>query len=679
MERLPDDLDSDGELSAVTLVDELVIGMMESERPWRYLKTDPPALKVILKLDRVLLPGVAVRVLQRGAESDFDARSLRYLNEVAQRIALRRIEWSEYSLAAMARALAAQMDTHGHGPEMTPANALVRIVERQYHDGIPEELAIALDELATSYELRSVRYAAIGAYARKLRSVLRGGGAAEPLSDDRWAQAIAAAVEAAGFPKTVVNDLLRLCVGATAVKVSGRFRDGISDLTRRHGDDIGEIASTCIDASLGVPNDDRFGGIPPATGDILRGLVWTIEQCCRSAANDRLAAVAIYGWTKVRYYGPASTKVGNAAIDALARVGNSLNALAYVASMVRQPVAVERVEAAIRSAATNSELPLWLITERSLPDFGIEVGERRFAIDGFTVTWRVAENGRLKRTIEDAGGKKLRSLPAATLRENEPEVDEMMLWKRQLQQFASVQRLKVERQLCSARERDLDHWLENFAFHGVLGQYVGGLVWEIRSGVAGGWRQVFWSGERFEDHDGKPVPVEFTGGTSIRLWNPATAPEDERTLWRLSEAAKLKQPFKQIDRETYRPMPEESGRTSLKRYSGLTLIQKRLAALCGERGWKFSSIGDWESEFAGPKLHVEESDLSIGLDLDEEATQALRRSSDDHGPWVHLVSRDVRFSRASDDMPLRIEEVDLRIFSEALRDIDLFATVCIKS
>lgn len=668
MQRNPDEL-----------VEELATGMLASERPWGYLKSEPPALKAILKLDRTLLPAVAARVTQRGAESDFDRQTSGNLNELAQRIMLRKIDWDEQSLIVTARALAKQMDRHGLGPEMSPANGLLRIVERQYADGIPDDVTLALEALAASYEKRSNYAAAIRDYARRLRGVLRANGTAPPLAGDRWADAIATAIETGGFSEGLAIDLLRRCARATTVEPAASFRDAIEMLQSDHGRKVGLLAAAGIEAATAVPHDENFGGIPPATGDLLRGLVWVAEQCLKSEACDGLAALAIYGWTKIRYFGPASTKVANAAIDALARLNGSERSLAYVASMVQQPTAVERVETALHRAAERSGIPVWLMIETGLPDFGTENGARRFEIGECAVTWRIAENAHASRSIEDATGRKLRALPARTEREHKSEIDEMKLWKRRLQEFASTQRLRLERQLCSSRERTLEHWTQHYANHGVLRVFVTGLVWELRAGRSGDWRQLLWAGERFEDHDGNTRSLEAAADISIRLWNPVTAPEDERTLWRLSQAgSEHRQPFKQIERETYRPTTAEAKRTSLTRFSGLDFTQKRLMALCGERGWRYKLLGYWDSEFAGPYLLLDELDLRVDLDLDEEATEQIRRPEDDFGSRATLVTGGVRFSCASDGMPLLIGDVDPRAFSESLRDLDLFASVCTK-
>ncbi|MFC4116758.1 DUF4132 domain-containing protein [Nonomuraea zeae] len=159
-------------------------------------------------------------------------------------------------------------------------------------------------------------------------------------------------------------------------------------------------------------------------------------------------------------------------------------------------------------------------------------------------------------------------------------------------------------------------------------------------------------------------------GVRVRLWHPARATQREVAHWREAVAeGRIRQPFKQAFREVYPLTPaEEATGTYSNRFAAHIVDYRRLYAMFKQRGWQTAMLGPWDGGSTG------------------EATKALAegswRASFHHdyvhdGPGEYASTDQVRFHRRVDgdwqEAPLA--EVPTLVFSEAMRDVDLFVAV----
>jgi hypothetical protein len=134
----------------------------------------------------------------------------------------------------------------------------------------------------------------------------------------------------------------------------------------------------------------------------------------------------------------------------------------------------------------------------------------------------------------------------------------------------------------------------------------------------------------------------------------------------------LRQPFKQAFREVYRLTPAEQETAGYSnRFAAHILDYPRLYALLGQRGW--------QSNYLGPYDGGDDGDARAEL-MDGEWRAHFSYESVDPGAdaQVALAATDqVRFERRDgrgwEETPLR--EVPPLVFSEAMRDVDLFVSV----
>ncbi|MEU8361140.1 DUF4132 domain-containing protein [Nonomuraea sp. NPDC048882] len=239
------------------------------------------------------------------------------------------------------------------------------------------------------------------------------------------------------------------------------------------------------------------------------------------------------------------------------------------------------------------------------------------------------------------GDKKLKSVPAAVRREHPDEVKRL----RELAKLTQQQQATLGRALEAGYTGGTDAPYRRLEGHPIAER----LIWEFEVSP-GVWRAEL----------GLNVP-----DLPVRLWHPARASVEEVRGWReLVQGKELRQPFKQAFREIYllTPAEEAAGEWS-SRFEGHVLHYRRLRALFKDRGWQSKFQGHWEDDSDAHRV------MAGG-----EWRASLEHYLND---GEHAEIGRARFQRmiggAWHDAPLT--EVPPLVFSEAMRDIDLFVAV----
>jgi hypothetical protein len=160
--------------------------------------------------------------------------------------------------------------------------------------------------------------------------------------------------------------------------------------------------------------------------------------------------------------------------------------------------------------------------------------------------------------------------------------------------------------------------------------------------------------------------------SSIQLWHPASGKLDDVVAWRnrLSEL-QITQPFKQAHREIYLlTVAEEHTSTYSNRFASHILKQTQLRALCQARGWSARFLGAFDGGDAASATKKLPGDWRAEFWYGEAGEEMA-----DNGGWLYVSTDQVRFCRQGSADPERLGDVPRLIFSEAMRDVDLFVGV----
>jgi hypothetical protein len=305
-----------------------------------------------------------------------------------------------------------------------------------------------------------------------------------------------------------------------------------------------------------------------------------------------------------------------------------------------------------------------------LPDFGfgpdgvlrVPLGDHEAVVavtDEVDLAWRGPD------------GKPLRSVPAGVRREHGDAVKELReLVKRVRAQLTTLGRA-LEAGFTVESTLPYGRWRDELATHPIAGPTVGRLIWEV-SVAPGDWRAVLpaAAGAALEDSAGAPVPL-VDDDSPVRLWHPIRAQPAEVLAWReLLTERRIRQPFKQAFREIYLRTPAElETGTYSNRFAAHLVRYRQLFALFKARGWAAWRLGPWHG--GG------DADATRTLAAGEWRASFLHEYAD----WtedVELAATDqVRFAHREDGgwRDAQLAEVPAIVFSEAMRDVDLFVGV----
>lgn len=291
----------------------------------------------------------------------------------------------------------------------------------------------------------------------------------------------------------------------------------------------------------------------------------------------------------------------------------------------------------------------------TVPTFGLDAEGRRVERCG-EYTLELRSSGEL--ACEAAGGKAMKSIPEAVKRDFAEPLKEMKQAAKEMAPLRQAHRVRLERLLMTGRAIPLETWRAAYVDHPLIGSMARKLIWQFANGVT-----AMWQAGGMAEWNGAAAKAEGP----VRLWHPIGADAQTVLSWRCRlEDMLVRQPFKQAHREVYAltDAERETG-TFSNRFAGHILKQHAFAALAGERGWRFHVMGEWDSHNT-PYLEIPH----LGLRAEMHVDFPRDTSATTHAVYLYIETGRVRFTAGAGARAL--ESIPAAVFSEAMRDVDLF-------
>ncbi len=461
--------------------------------------------------------------------------------------------------------------------------------------------------------------------------------------------------------------------------------------------------------------------------DILKGLAWFAGLREDKELARALTALALSCYRKIPLKGPREVKVGNACVAALGLMPGleGVYQLALLKVRVKFGTAQKGVEKALTAAAERAGLPRDELEEMAVPAYGLtEVGRSVETFGEFTAELRVAGTTSVELAWFKADGKPVKSVSAAVKQSHAEDLKELQTAAKDIARMLPAQRERLDSLFLQQREWPLAVWRERYLDHPLVGVLARRLIWEFTT--AGKMTAGMWLGrsrreevpsemrnaERGVRNEGQSLvtsaptgalvdldlrPIAKLGeGTTVRLWHPIGKDVDEIVAWRTwLDEQQIQQPFKQAHREVYLLTDaERHTRTYSNRYAAHILKQHQFNALAALRGWKNKLRLNVDQVFPPATLHLPKWNLraefwieGIGDDWGTDLNES--------GVYLRVATDQVRFYRPNDPQvtgggfsgpyaprhgeeaatPLALEEIPPLVFSEVMRDVDLFVGV----
>jgi hypothetical protein len=412
-----------------------------------------------------------------------------------------------------------------------------------------------------------------------------------------------------------------------------------------------------------------------------KGIVW-----CAAQRNDRESALAIADFgiaclRKIRMLGAVSQKVGFACAQALGAMecSEAVEQLTRLRAKVKYSVARRLIENSLRRAAERNGLTVQELEDISAGHYGLDAqGEARVAIADVTAIVGLGDDGRVGVRWHNAGGNLWKAAPSHVKKAFPKQVRSVALLTKELEQAYLAQRVRLESSFVLTSGMPLSHWRKFFIEHPLLGLLGRRLIWVFRNDQ--GWeRSGIWSGQQIVDSSGNPL--DPSAAHTVRLWHPLASDSAEVQRWRERIfAEKIRQPFRQAFREFYQVTDDER-RTRMysNRFAKVLMRQHQFAGLCRARGWEYRLMG---ANFDGSNVPTKKIDpwntrveFYVDLPVDRDRSLVDSALGEQSGAGINLFigSDQVRFYR--DNREIAIDEVPAILYSEVMRDVDLFTSV----
>ena len=252
--------------------------------------------------------------------------------------------------------------------------------------------------------------------------------------------------------------------------------------------------------------------------------------------------------------------------------------------------------------------------------------------------------------------------------------------RKDIERAIAETRVRLEHSFRDGRDWRLADWKVRYSEHPLARTLARGLIWRF-SPDDGPQFDALGTAEALTGEDG--AVHACPAGGRVRLWHPADSDAAARAAWRLLCLARgVRQPFFQAWRPVYQLTPPElQTATYSNRFAGLIFDQPVLVKILRMRGWAIKSrmLDCVPKDFAPARLALP----GFGL-VAEYWGQGIGAVGDVHrygAPNLpYFASSQIRFYREldfrrADRRAVRLEDVPLRAFGEALFDIDMVSGI----
>jgi hypothetical protein len=372
---------------------------------------------------------------------------------------------------------------------------------------------------------------------------------------------------------------------------------------------------------------------------------------------------------------PRSLRLANASVQAIADVGaaSSITELLALERSVRHGALLKQIRKAVDTLAAAQGMTRDELLERAVEDHGLDPdGTRRvplssgsalIEIDGRSASLVYLDDRHTRRRSVTANLKQTDAETLTALRED----------LKPIRRTIAGERTRLDGLVPLDRRWPIADWRSLYLDHPVTGRLSRALAWGFRGGEGSDVVGVPCDATTVVTSLGDRVAIPQNA--EVRLWHPIhAAAEDVRAWRRYLLEQRILQPFKQAFRELYVLTPaERRTRVYSNRFAAHVFRQVQARALMKGRGRKPVPVAWWDDGVDhGVARRTYEP---FGIRAEFFFDPILDMAPDTSDLYPYCTSDQVRFFDVRNDDPMDLADVPLLVFTEAMRDVDLFVGV----
>lgn len=410
----------------------------------------------------------------------------------------------------------------------------------------------------------------------------------------------------------------------------------------------------------------RFDFMRDENHDIFKGLIWCAGLLNDAELNTTLDDYAMWAYKKKPGVGPISAKTGTACMSAFSMlpIKEGVSRLSKFRSKIKNNTILKSIDKFIRKAAEKNGVALQEIQELAVPDFNIKNGSLELSMGDSTAIYTVEEG-----IISWRKGDKIQKSVPIEVKENFSEdLKKLRKTTKEIDSLLSVIKDRLEKSYLDQRTWDFKSWSELYLLHPLTSVIAKKLIWHFFDDEHKA-QGIFISG-RIEDVNGDEI-TWINGSVRVQLWHPiGFTLEEILALRNFLTKHNIVQPFKQAYREVYILTDAELRTESYSnRFAAHILRQHQFAALCRQRGWHYTLMGNWDSHNT-PYINIPSWDLTAHFFVNSDWQEA---AANEMGIFNYITTDQIRFTR--NNQPIILQDVPAMVFTEIMRDVDLFVGV----
>ncbi|MEM6428170.1 MAG: DUF4132 domain-containing protein, partial [Deinococcota bacterium] len=426
-----------------------------------------------------------------------------------------------------------------------------------------------------------------------------------------------------------------------------------------------------------------------------RGLAWMATCIDHSDTARVLAGFVETSLKKVKGVGPRSPKLATAGVYALSLLQSdaAVTQLAYLKSRVTFKTTLKQIEKALDEAAKRAGISKEDLEEMSVPTFGLDADGKRTLHFGEAKAELSISNGEVTLSYFNDKGKLVKAPPASVKQDFVDELKELKASVKDIKKMLSATAVRIEKHHLLQKTWEYEVWLERYLNSPIAAAIAKRLIWRFAWDgvqVAGIWHE---DGIKDIQNESLDIPANAT----VSLWHPLETSTDEVLAWRdWLQTQQVRQPWKQAHREIYiLTDAERNTATYSNRYAAHILKQHQFNQLCALRGWHNQLRLAVDDTYQPAHIKLPQWDLRAEYWI--EGIGEYGGDTTEAGTYLRVATDQVRFyplhaaqnyAQAGEGNyaahrwreeqivdPLPLEDIPPLVFSEVMRDVDLFVGV----
>lgn len=415
--------------------------------------------------------------------------------------------------------------------------------------------------------------------------------------------------------------------------------------------------------------------IATANTDMVKGLIWLCSHFHDKTTLYNLAVLAEKTYRKIPGKGPLAPSIGNACCYALAN-SKGLDGVGYLSRLrlrIKQNSTQNLIEKYLTTAAAKQGVSIHEIEDMAVDDFGLQDGSKTYLFDDYKAVLSITGIGKTELNWFKPDGSPQKSVPAFVKEKHAAKLKKIKDTSKQIDLTSSAQRDRVDRLLKSERNLSWQQFNEYYLQHGLMSFIAKKLIWTFIHGTQK--EHAIWMKDAWVNPAGQ---LSFIPGedTRVALWHPVFHSVEAIQQWRTFLLDKqVAQPLKQAFREVYLLTDAEiHTRTYSNRMAAHILKQHQFNSLAKTRGWRYNLMGAYDNGIDNDKASIPLSEYGLRAEfwLNEVAADD---AFNDTGIWLYIATDQVRFVKDDSNEVVEMVEVPALVFSEVMRDVDLFVGV----